>query len=481
MLPMAATLQEFTQYGSVPTQAPSSPLMQSRQASTGPALAQTIVHAPVTLPGSYMIQEKAEAQLYAGLSAQEVSGMLQQERPRIYSAIQDIIQQSIRTCSDGLNGEIAKVMSMVNAVSATCDERLIRLEVDRAARNTHLQGYRRDVDCLQSQINELAQAKAGSSSESSDALGKEREETLVRINSITKDMRSQYHSLIAGLNSQKEQNTKVDQALVELRQRTAGMLERLQQQQEDKAGLEGKVEKAVGDLRAQVNTSLQGFQGEVQSLRALGDLPDRVVRLEDKNEELYRAFLDQDLGELTRVVRAESQARIGLSESLDSYRQAYLQTTTELRAQLDSIVQKQTLAGATSEDRSRIGVLERSLSEVRNMVSTQTMNSRIESRGADVFLTKDIQELSGRVSAESAARLDLSSSLDAYRSAHLQTTTELRAELDVAREKLARLESSVRSFDRREKTGPVQEVALDSNKLLLTNKLSDDLRSWKVQ
>merc|ERR1719375_3127905 len=147
------------------------------------SIAQTIVHPVVTLP-SYTLQEKVD---YQGLSAQEVNGMLQQERPRIYMAIQDIIQQNMQKFSDGLNAEVGKVMAMVNAVSATCDERLVRLEVDRAARNTHLQGYRRDVDGLQAQINDLAQIKGGVSA---DVLAKDHDETLVRMDSITKDMRN---------------------------------------------------------------------------------------------------------------------------------------------------------------------------------------------------------------------------------------------------------------------------------------------------
>lgn len=404
----------------------------------------------------------------------EVSGMMQQERPRIYSAIQDMIQQSMKAHSERLNAEVSKVTAMVNAVSATCDERLIRLEVDRAARNTHLHGYRRDVDGLQAQINELSQSKGGGS----DVLVIEHEESLVRIDSITKDMKNQYHTLAAGFDSQKSEQAKVDQILADLRREQRSMLERLEQQNEDREGLQGRVEKTVADLRARVNQSLQGFMGEVESLRALGSLPGRVVRLEEKTEEIYCAFLDQDITGLTRLVRAETQARIGLSESLDAYRQAYLQTTNELRSELDGILEKQTRAGATAEDRGRIATLERSLSEVRNMVSTQTANSRIDIRGSDTLLTRDIQELSGRVSAESAARLDLTSSLDAYRGAYVQTTTELRAELDVAREKLARLEATLRSELRRDRTMVTPEV--DNKTLLLSGTLTDGLRSFKA-
>lgn len=411
---------------------------------------------------------------YQGLSAMEVSQMMQEERPRIYSAIQDMIQQSMKAHSERLGAEVGKVTAMVNAVSATCDERLIRLEVDRAARNTHLQGYRRDVDGLQKQINELSQTKAGGS----DVLVIEHEESLVRIDSITKEMKNQYHTLIAGLSCQKSEQAKVDQTLADLRKEQRSILERLEQQNEDREGLQGRVEKTVADLRARVNQSLQGFMGEVESLRALGSLPGRVVRLEEKTEEIYVAFLDQDITGLTRLVRAETQARIGLSESLDAYRQSYLQTTNELRVELAGILEKQTRVGATAEDRGRIATIERSLSEVRNVVSTQTANSRIDIRGSDALLTKDIQELSGRVSAESAARLDLTSSLDAYRGAYVQTTTELRAELDVAREKLARLEATLRSELRRDRTMVTPEV--DNKTLLLSSTLSDGLRSCKA-
>merc|ERR1712146_129780 len=120
---------------------------------------------------------------------------------------------------------------------------------------------------------------------------------------------------------------------------------------------------------------------------------------------------------------------------------AYLQTTTELRAELDALNKRGFGGGISSEDRGKLLALERSVGEVRNLVNAKTSNSRGDSRGSDALITKDIQELHARVSGESAARLDLSQSLDAYRNAYLQTTTELRAELDMALEKLARLES----------------------------------------
>merc|ERR1719156_173749 len=103
--------------------------------------------------------------------------------------------------------------------------------------------------------------------------------------------------------------------------------------------------------------------------------------------------------------------------------------------------------GMSAEDRSKILTVERSVVELRNMVNAKNTSSRST---ADALISKDIQDLHGRVSAESAARLDLSQSLDAYRNAYLQTTTELRAELDIALEKLNRFESSRRSSERRD-------------------------------
>lgn len=402
-------------------------------------------------PQEVIVQPPVEANPF--MLQEKVSAMLQQERSSIYVGMQEMIAKSMKSYSESINAEFTKVMSMVNAVSTSCDERLVRLEVDRAARSTTLQGYKRDIDGMQQQISELTQSK----SMGSDFLAKEREDLLVRVDSSNKDFRSQYRSLVASINSQREDQAKVDQALVELRNEQRSLQYRLEQKNNELViqhqGLQTKCEKSVGDLRMQVNQSLQGFFGEVESLRSFGSLQDRLVKMEDRSEELRRTLLDLDVVELTRFVRAESQARIGISESLDAYRNAYLQTTTEIRAEVDGLAEKQARAGISTEDRSKILALERSIGEVRSLANARNANSRLENMG-DAFLSKDIQDLHARVNSESTARLDLSQSLDAYRNAYLQTTTELRAELDMALEKLARLESTRRTFEsnaRREK------------------------------
>lgn len=450
---------------------------------------QTVVQPPVSIP--YQIQENQKAfppeqpnVVNQGLTVEQVSVMLQQERSRIYVAMQDIIQQNMKTYSEGPNAELAKIMTMVNAISSTCDERLVRLEVDRAARATTLQGFKRDIDGLQVQFTEMVQSKSGSS----DTLAKEREEAFLRIDGITKDMRTQYRSLIAGLNAQREDQGKVDQALVELRREQRSQADKIDQQKDGLLNVQqaivAKLDKSVTDLRSQVNQSLQAVLAEVESLRSLGSnygtLHERSSRLEDKTEELYRAFLDQDIGELTRVVRAESEARVGLSESLDAYRSAYLQTTTELRAELDALVEKSAQKGMPAENQGRIFTLERSMAEVRNLVSAKAASNRIESRGDQTSLSKDIVDVNGRVSAETAARLELSQSLDAYRTAYLTTTTELRAELDVALEKLMRLETSRRNLER---MGNASLDAGSGPKSLLgsaSKPVNDSMASWKT-
>merc|ERR1719444_599249 len=64
------------------------------------------------------------------------------------------------------------------------------------------------------------------------------------------------------------------------------------------------------------------------------------------------------------------------------------------------------------------------------------------------LVTKELEEITRQMRAENAARVDISQTLDAYRMAHLQTSTELRADLDVALEKLSKLESASMQADK---------------------------------
>jgi len=410
-----------------------------RQEVITQAISQTPATAQLQLQ---IVQQQQQAQRQAALQQvdSQISASLSEERPRIYSAVQEMVDKSARSCSETLNSEMSKLLStvqtMVNAVSTSCDERLVRLEVDRAARTTTMQAFKRDIDTLQEQFGSLSMSK----SMSSDVLTKEREEMLRKVDASTKEVRNQYHSVIASLASQKEEQAKVDSAFVELRNDQRSLLYKLEQQSNDLQGLQSRAEKTMSDLQVKVNLRLQGFLTEMEAVRNSGNVPERVVRLEGKTEELYQAFLDHDIAEVRRVVNAGSQQTD----------QRMSELRTQLRAELDAMSEKSEKlsrsigGGMSAEDRSKILTVERSVVELRNMVNAKNTSSRST---ADALISKDIQDLHGRVSAESTARLDLSQSLDAYRNAYLQTTTELRQELDVALEKVTRLEASRRTYE----------------------------------
>merc|ERR1719310_2644841 len=90
--------------------------------------------------------------------------------------------------------------------------------------------------------------------------------------------------------------------------------------------------------------------------------------------------------------------------------------------------------------RDRCSQIEVTVSEVKSL--TQRKASELAARMDSMEVAKDVQELAAELREERVARLDLGQTLDACRLAHLQTSNELRRDLDVAQEKLLRIESA---------------------------------------
>merc|ERR1719252_117161 len=105
--------------------------------------------------------------------------------------------QHSKTLAEVINEEVHKVIHMVNAVSNSCEERLVRLEADRSTRATAFQGLKRDFDGLQAQVVDLEQFRQIGSS-TKDQAGKEREEVMAILDTVTKDIRNQHRNVLTG-------------------------------------------------------------------------------------------------------------------------------------------------------------------------------------------------------------------------------------------------------------------------------------------
>jgi len=186
----------------------------------------------------------------------------------------------------------------------------------------------------------------------------------------------------------------------------------------------------VAQVRSEMVKEIQRVTDMVNSVSM--SCEERCVRLE---------------AEFSRQLRAESEARNELAQSIDAYRMAHLQTTSQLRAELDGSLEKMgrppvqgteiaSLAAKTAQ-------IERAIVDIRTSFSGKFDSERTLNGANESVLIKDIQELSRQVGAERTARTELSQALDSYRVAYLQTCTELRAELDGLLEKFARLDARV--------------------------------------
>jgi len=411
-----------------------------------PSVVETIVREPV--PAQVTVVEKVIEQ--QGMSAQEMQVWLQGERSRLSGAMQEIMTQQSKILTEVINEEVHKVIHMVNAVSNSCEERLVRLEADRSARATAFQGLKRDVDGVQAQIADLEQFRMiGMKNDAS----REREEVMSVLESVTKDIRNQHRSVLSGLSVQKDLQQKLEGALSEVRGDMENVVTEVNNQRATMAGLSSQrdllilqkdqqtIDKAIVELRRQTQQSLEvvrnEFGNEVVTIRTqqIGGLSERVSAIENRR-------LDQDVQELTRLINTERSGRNDLSQTLDAYRATHLQTCAELRAEIDSWPEKLArVEMAVVEERGareRTLVLEQTVNEIRNSIGRRFGD--IEAKlDASSYIAKDMQELKKLVNIEQSERSDLAQSFDTHRKSQQQMASELRAEIERSLQEIRRM------------------------------------------
>jgi DNA repair exonuclease SbcCD ATPase subunit len=381
----------------------------------------------VAVPQVTVVEKVIDSQ---NLSTQEMEAWLQGERSRLSSSMQDIITQQSKALSEVINEEVHRVVAMVNAVSNSCEERLVRLEADRSARATAFQGLKRDFDGVQAQIADLEQFRMIGSS-AKDQAGKEREEVMAILDAVTKDIRNQHRSVLTGLTAQKEMQQKLEAALMEVRGNIDTLSAEVRQHRGQFAGLSSqqdllilqqdqqKIDQALVDLRRQTQQSLDVLRSEsaneVMSLRQtqLGGLLERVQSLEAGRNEIQ---------DLQRVLQIERSARNELAQTFDAHRSAHLQSFSDLRLEMESCSEKYLRIeerSAREKSGEKFVGLESSLNELRSVVNRRCGDLEVKVE-ACTYITKDVQDLKRDLTMEKSERVEQFQALEAHRRAHLQ-------------------------------------------------------------
>lgn len=388
-----------------------------------------------TVPAQVTVVEKVvEPQ---GMSSVDMQAWLQGERTRLSSAMQDIITQQSKALSEVINEEVHKVIHMVNALSNSCEERLVRLEADRTARATAFQGLKRDCDSLQAQIADIEQFRAIGSTAKAEA-GKEREEVMGILDAVTKDIRNQHRSVISGLTTQKEVQQKLEAVMGEVRTNIDTLAAEVRTHRGQFAGLSSqkdllvlqqdqqKIDKAVVDLRRQTQQSLDVIRSECAN-EVMGLRQTHFSALIERVQTLEARQVDQEVQELQRLLQTERSARTDLAQTFDAYRVSHSQTCSEIRLELESWSERWSRMDlGAPEDRNvrqRVATFEQALSELRGSVAGRL--NEIDSKLDAGASTKDIQELRRLLHVEQTQRLEQFQGLDAYRKAQLQDNERL--------------------------------------------------------
>lgn len=401
-------------------------------------------------PEVTVIEKVVEQQ---GLAAQELQVILQGERARMSQAMQEILGEQSQNFTELIKDEIRKVTNLVNSSGLACSDRIAQLENERSSRSAVIQAVGRDFDGLQAQIATLEQFRIKISG-NLDQAGREREEVMTLLDSVTKDIRGQHSVVHSGLAAQKDQQLKSDSVLANIRSDLEAVIAEtrslrttvVSSQHKDIQAMQKdqhqKVEQAVQELRRQTQQSIEVVRSEaaneIQMMRqhTLNGLVERVRCLEGNHAE-------QDMKDLAHMMQIEKSARAELFQTFEALRTTYLQTCSELRGEINALPDKMTrIARSVTEEASmrdtimdKTMELEQKITELKGMISRQGDAAEPQAE-ATRRLEKDLQELWKEVREGRSANAGLGQMFEADQQVQIRATTDLRADIQLVRDKM---------------------------------------------
>lgn len=186
------------------------------------------------------------------------------------------------------------------------------------------------------------------------------------------------------------------------------------------------LETVIADMRSVISRQGDGAQAQTQAMRSL----------------------EKDLQDVAQSVKETHSVQSEFAQMFESDRHMQNRTATELRADIQLLRDKLVeTSKAPAEDRYARDCclkVEQALVDIRSVTQTKVAELRAEILEAP----KETDEIKRLLQAECEARRDLAQAVDAYRMSHLQTSSDLRGDLDRALEKFDRVETVLERANR---------------------------------
>merc|ERR1719352_1435348 len=124
--------------------------------------------------------------------------------------------------------------------------------------------------------------------------------------------------------------------------------------------------------------------------------------------------------ELSKTVQFESAARVEMSQSIEAYRASHLQTAAEIRDAVSALQERVALLEAVQlEDRGlrerTMEQMERNLQDLMNVTQLER-DARLQSASDSARRFEELEEVKRQLHVESATLVDLTQSLEVFRS-----------------------------------------------------------------
>jgi len=248
----------------------------------------------------------------------EVQSMMQMERAQVFQNMQELMQQQLTTLSDSTATELGRMVTMVNAVQAACDEQVKRLDANSSTLLSNMEDLKQDVaqNVLVDRLTRIEGELCASTSlhQESERNHQDMRENLSgvesRILSLTvahEDHLGQFQDHLGNFLEFSSDDThltamdghamKLNEVIASLESDRQSLTARHSQLKEEtraetlKAGLE--VQSQVNQSVGQVSQTLEAFIAKLEDARA------------------------SDFQELTQLVKLEGQARSDMKQGLD--------------------------------------------------------------------------------------------------------------------------------------------------------------------
>jgi len=401
------------------------------------------------------------------------------------SMVQDAVTQQFLKMKESMNNEMQRCVQTLASKTQSCEELLQRLEGAQGRQST-VGSLKQDLDRQKAQIEEIIKGRLNVGAIQDQAQRERDEESAIIIDNMRQDMevmRNQHRNSLSGNAATSEQQQRLEKEYLQMRQD----LEAMTAENQRYRNVQAKMELSLSDMQKKIADS----GSNSKQVQQISEMSQQLFAQRDRQSQLERVIMElrqemqgasEEIEKLVAGLRHQQDRHKEHTEKFEEHHKNH----HDLKSSIQDLWKTSQVAGeeAIADLKQQV---EAGITNKKEQMLSASFGADIQARVEEIEekvtrLQQEIElpnthhkELAKTVGSESAARMELHQSVDAFRNSHVATASELREAVTVMQERVCILET-VQLEDRglRERTMEQMEVNLQG--LINMSKLEHEAR-----